>query len=85
MPYGDIGVNHMNKARLAEAGRGIIPNGKISTFGSEIVVDFCVSAEHRTGNCIQPQLMHDAWERPWAWTEQKNVCLLQSVTFHRRK
>ena len=28
MPYGDI-VGNMNKARLAEAGRGIIPIGHI--------------------------------------------------------
>ncbi len=26
MPHGDMGV-HMNKARLAEAGRGSYPNG----------------------------------------------------------
>ncbi|PIR82134.1 hypothetical protein COU20_04000 [Candidatus Kaiserbacteria bacterium CG10_big_fil_rev_8_21_14_0_10_59_10] len=65
--------SNMNKARLAEAGRGIIQRN-VRAFGSDSV-GFCISIECRKGITFTPPSTFGAPERRRRnmWTEQKSV------------
>jgi len=64
----------MNKARVAEAARGFIPNRKWPASKDAVTSRYSLPRSRcEWVMAFKPQMMPDVRERPREWTEQKSV------------
>ena len=72
-------MGNMNKARLAEAGRGFIPNRMALYLRILSRVDLCVSAEHIRRYDIDPQTCQTRGKDRGINGRNKRVCIGEDV------